>query len=115
MAIQEEPRSPLYRLHPKPFSYRQRSPQINWALGIAITVAAILVSSDHAVANSTRVSPLPSSNSSLLTVGIYSAVETAQASPPNADDSAWLYQGIVQLSYAGIIAWVIMLLRNSGK
>ncbi|HEY9639527.1 MAG TPA: hypothetical protein V6C57_03545 [Coleofasciculaceae cyanobacterium] len=33
------------------------------------------------------------------------------ASPQN----PWFYQGVVQLAYAGIIAWIIALLQKSGK
>jgi hypothetical protein len=45
-----------------------------------------------------------------------STLEPLQAISIDASpQSPWFYQGVVQLAYAGIIAWIIALLLKSGK
>jgi len=122
MTIQEEPRSISVALDQIPLNHGQRqygqkrrSFRLSLALGMAATVSAMIISSDRAAASiPSQMSQTALTHSSLLTVGIYPTVETAQVST-GANNSSWLYQGIVQLSYAGVIAWVIVLLQNSGK
>ncbi len=112
MVIQEEARSiplQLKRTLLKP-QLTGRSRRICLALGVATSLSAMLISSEQVSAFPTRLSQTALVSSSTL----YPAVETAQIST-GADNTAWLYQGIVQLSYAGVIAWVIALLQNSGK
>ncbi|MBI4782363.1 MAG: hypothetical protein HY785_13735 [Oscillatoriophycideae cyanobacterium NC_groundwater_1537_Pr4_S-0.65um_50_18] len=113
MPIQAGSRSISSRLHREPQHYRQkrRSSQVGLALGLIVAASALL--SDQAAATPI-VYPTRLANSVLLARN-YPAVGTAQNLSASADSSSWLYQGIVQLSYAGVIIWVIALLQNSGK
>ncbi|HEY9630764.1 MAG TPA: hypothetical protein V6C84_25995 [Coleofasciculaceae cyanobacterium] len=112
MATQAGSRSISSRLPREPQHYRQkrRSSQVGLVLGLIVAASALL--SDQAVA--TPVSPAVLANPAGLAKN-YPAVGTAQTLSGSADSSSWLYQGIVQLSYAGVIIWVIALLQNSGK
>ncbi|MBW4657289.1 MAG: hypothetical protein KME15_01330 [Drouetiella hepatica Uher 2000/2452] len=119
MVIQEESQSISFQFAQKSLKPRQKRRSIGagLALGIAATCSAVLISGDRVAALPSQRSQTPLVNSSVnssLTARLYSTVETTQIST-DADNSAWLYQGVVQLSYAGIIAWVIALLQSSGK
>ena len=110
MATQAGSRSISSRLPREPQNYRQkrRSSQVGLALGLIVSASALL--SDQAAATPGYTVSAPA-----LLARNYSAVGTAQTFSVSADSSSWLYQGIVQLSYAGVIIWVIALLQNSGK
>ena len=125
MVIREEVRSIPLRLKQTPLKSRLKESRLKASrlkgskpkrrlsiglLGVATTLSAMLISSNQATALPTRLSQTALVSSSVA----YPAVDAAQIST-SADNSAWLYQGIVQLSYAGLIAWVIALLQNSRK
>ncbi|NJR66362.1 MAG: hypothetical protein HC772_15240 [Leptolyngbyaceae cyanobacterium CRU_2_3] len=55
---------------------------------------------------------------SVAHLSIAQTYRTAEPIPSIAVESSnrpWFYQGVVQLAYAGAIAWIIALLQKSGK